>query len=143
MGELCFAMLGRTVLGDNHQCKLTKLQQTFQAQPYIQAVAAGTQQHAGLELAQSGHVSNSSYPAELAKLKCYLKITIQGLQEGTWCPLSSSACKRKTLNAGDCPYAGPIPLPASLFFRLQPHTFSEKVIIVSATLQRLLEEAED
>jgi len=143
MGELQFATLGHTVLGDNHQCHLTKLRDAFQAQPYLQAVAADSQVQTGMESSPAAHTSNSSFPAELTRLKHLLKRTFGDMKDGNWRPRSGSVLKAKSFSRVGSVYSGPVPLPASLFSRKRPPDFLCLADKATATVERLLETAED
>jgi len=87
VGEMTFAQLARTVLGNMDQSSMTKLREAYQAQPYVGAVTP--------ECKVNTHSSVHDFPQELLIIKEYLLVTLAQVEHHLWRPYnlpSGSAC---------------------------------------------------
>jgi hypothetical protein len=78
VGEMTFAQLDRTVLGDTDKSSMSKLREAYQAQPYIGAVSQ--------ECTTDTHSSVSDFPQEAQAVKKHLLQKTADLANGEWRP---------------------------------------------------------
>jgi hypothetical protein len=78
VGEMTFAQLARTILGDTDQSSMDKLREAYQAQPFVAAVSP--------ECATDTHSATSDFPNEQQVIREHLQITLEQLRNGLWRP---------------------------------------------------------
>lgn len=78
VGEMTFAQLAWTVLGDTDQSSMTKLREAYQAQPYVGAVTP--------ECKTDTHSSTADFPMELQVIQEHLQMSLVQIKHGLWWP---------------------------------------------------------
>jgi hypothetical protein len=132
-GEASLAVLARSVITDADQSTFSKLQASYQAQPFISASTSHQQPSAS-----QCHPSNSDYGPELLLVENFLSNLISQIGDSSLWPYSATILKKKSFLASEAEHTLDLPLEPNIFLPFVPTNFTTQAEAVTAKLSALL-----